>query len=173
MRSRLKNAHWTTDKLDSFETPIRSIHAGSQPDGVFRKRPGPQRLQPRGARPGKSSGVIGSNSAGKTTLMNTLSGLIIDMRIKEKRKGGERITVYGQHRLQRGGHHRHPAERAGQKGDRPLPGAAPDLSREQCAGKPQNRRVPAQPAEIRKVMDFVFDLFPPLVGPEDTARPGF
>ena len=44
---------------------------------------------------GQIVGVIGSNSAGKTTLMNTLSGLIIDMRIKEKRKGGERITVYG------------------------------------------------------------------------------
>jgi len=41
-------------------------------------------------------GIIGSNSAGKTTLMNTLSGLIIDMTIKEKRKGGERISVYGQ-----------------------------------------------------------------------------
>ena len=41
-------------------------------------------------------GIIGSNSAGKTTLMNALSGLIIDMRIKERRKGGERITVYGQ-----------------------------------------------------------------------------
>jgi branched-chain amino acid transport system ATP-binding protein len=40
-------------------------------------------------------GIIGSNSAGKTTLMNALSGLIMDMRIKEKRKGGERITVYG------------------------------------------------------------------------------
>lgn len=40
-------------------------------------------------------GVIGSNSAGKTTLMNTLSGLILDMRIKERRRGGERITVYG------------------------------------------------------------------------------
>jgi len=40
-------------------------------------------------------GVIGSNSAGKTTLMNALSGLIIDMRIKELRKGGERITIYG------------------------------------------------------------------------------
>jgi len=39
--------------------------------------------------------IVGSNSAGKTTLMNTLSGLIIDMRIKEKRRGGERITVYG------------------------------------------------------------------------------
>jgi branched-chain amino acid transport system ATP-binding protein len=39
--------------------------------------------------------VIGSNSAGKTTLMNTLSGLIIDTKIKEQRKGGERITIYG------------------------------------------------------------------------------
>jgi len=45
--------------------------------------------------PGEVVGVIGSNSAGKTTLMNSLSGLIIDMRIKEKRRGGERITVYG------------------------------------------------------------------------------
>jgi branched-chain amino acid transport system ATP-binding protein len=44
---------------------------------------------------GEIVGVIGSNSAGKTTLMNALSGLIIDMRIKEQRKGGERITVYG------------------------------------------------------------------------------
>jgi len=44
---------------------------------------------------GQIVGVIGSNSAGKTTLMNTLSGLIIDMRIKENRRGGERITVYG------------------------------------------------------------------------------
>lgn len=39
--------------------------------------------------------VIGSNSAGKTTLMNTISGLIIDTQIKEQRKGGERITLYG------------------------------------------------------------------------------
>ena len=39
--------------------------------------------------------VIGSNSAGKTTLMNTVSGLIIDTQIKEQRKGGERITLYG------------------------------------------------------------------------------
>jgi branched-chain amino acid transport system ATP-binding protein len=46
-------------------------------------------------REGEIVGIIGSNSAGKTTLMNTLSGLIIDMRIKERRRGGERISVYG------------------------------------------------------------------------------
>ncbi len=44
---------------------------------------------------GEIVGIIGPNSAGKTTLMNTLSGLIIDMRIKEARKGGQRITLYG------------------------------------------------------------------------------
>ncbi len=44
---------------------------------------------------GERVGVIGSNSAGKTTLMNALSGLIIHMRVKEKRRGGERITLYG------------------------------------------------------------------------------
>ncbi len=46
-------------------------------------------------KPGMIVAVIGSNSAGKTTLMNTLSGLIIDTKIKEQRKGGERITMYG------------------------------------------------------------------------------
>jgi branched-chain amino acid transport system ATP-binding protein len=45
--------------------------------------------------PGSIIAVIGSNSAGKTTLMNTLSGLILDTKIKEQRKGGERITLYG------------------------------------------------------------------------------
>jgi len=45
---------------------------------------------------GEIVGVLGSNSAGKTTLMNTLSGLIIDMKKKEDRRGGERITVLGE-----------------------------------------------------------------------------
>jgi len=45
---------------------------------------------------GDFRGIIGSNSAGKTTLMNTISGLIIDMKIKEQRKGGEKITILGE-----------------------------------------------------------------------------
>jgi branched-chain amino acid transport system ATP-binding protein len=45
---------------------------------------------------GEIVGVIGSNSAGKTTLMNTVSGLLLDTKLKEQRKGGERINIYGQ-----------------------------------------------------------------------------
>jgi branched-chain amino acid transport system ATP-binding protein len=41
-------------------------------------------------------GVFGANSAGKSTLMYTLSGLMEDIRKKEEMAGGERITVLGQ-----------------------------------------------------------------------------
>ena len=44
---------------------------------------------------GEIVGVIGSNSAGKTSLMNTVSGLLLDTKLKEERKGGERITILG------------------------------------------------------------------------------
>ncbi|HET7090320.1 MAG TPA: ATP-binding cassette domain-containing protein [Anaerolineae bacterium] len=47
-------------------------------------------------RPGEIVGVFGSNSAGKTTLMNTIAGLTLDLKTKEERKGGERITVHGE-----------------------------------------------------------------------------
>jgi len=47
-------------------------------------------------RPAEIVGVIGPNSAGKTTLMNTLSGLILDTKLKEDRKNGTRITLFGQ-----------------------------------------------------------------------------
>ena len=41
-------------------------------------------------------GVFGANSAGKSTLMYTLSGIIEDIKKKEEMAGGERITVLGQ-----------------------------------------------------------------------------
>ncbi len=40
-------------------------------------------------------GVFGANSAGKSTLMSALSGILLDVAHKEKMKGGERITIIG------------------------------------------------------------------------------
>jgi branched-chain amino acid transport system ATP-binding protein len=41
-------------------------------------------------------GVFGANSAGKSTLMYTLSGLMLDIQRKEEMAGGERITIRGE-----------------------------------------------------------------------------
>jgi len=44
---------------------------------------------------GKIIGIFGSNSAGKSTLMYALSGIILDIRKKEEMRGGERISLFG------------------------------------------------------------------------------
>lgn len=41
-------------------------------------------------------GIFGSNSAGKSSLMLCISGIILDVRKKEEMKGGERITLTGE-----------------------------------------------------------------------------
>ena len=112
---------------------------------------------------GEIVGLIGSNSAGKTTLMNTVSGLIIDMKIKEQRRGGERITVYGQVIFQ------------GEDitdvrpNDRVKKGIV--LSRERHPIFPEsdvmeNLRIAGhmkKMSELREMIDYVFHLFPALV----------
>ncbi len=45
---------------------------------------------------GEIVGLLGSNGAGKSTLMYAISGIILDRKIKEERRGGEKITVMGQ-----------------------------------------------------------------------------
>ena len=45
---------------------------------------------------GQIVGVFGANSAGKSTLMYTLSGIILDKKRKEEMRGGERISVFGE-----------------------------------------------------------------------------
>ncbi len=44
---------------------------------------------------GKITGIFGANSAGKSTLMYTISGIILDVKKKARMRGGERITVLG------------------------------------------------------------------------------
>lgn len=43
----------------------------------------------------KIIGIFGSNSAGKSTLMYAVSGIILDIKRKEEMRGGERISVFG------------------------------------------------------------------------------
>jgi branched-chain amino acid transport system ATP-binding protein len=113
-------------------------------------------------REGEIVGVIGSNSAGKTTLMNALSGLIIDMRIKEKRRGGERISVYGTIRF-RGEDitDTRPSERV-KKGivlcreRHPVFPESSVLENLKIAGYLKSR------SEIRSGIEQAFELFPPL-----------
>ncbi len=48
-----------------------------------------------GVERGEVVGVFGSNSAGKTTLLNTIAGLTLHLARREQRKGGMRITLQG------------------------------------------------------------------------------
>jgi branched-chain amino acid transport system ATP-binding protein len=48
---------------------------------------------------GQIVGIFGSNSAGKSTLMYTLSGIMLDIRKKEQMRGGERISLFGSIKL--------------------------------------------------------------------------
>ena len=123
-------------------------------------------------REGQVVGVIGSNSAGKTTLMNTLSGLIIDMRIKEKRRGGERITVYGKVLLEGEDITKtRPSERV-KKGivlcreRHPIFPESDVLQNLRMAGYLRKRR------EIQDALSYVFELFPALI-PLKSRKAGF
>ena len=111
---------------------------------------------------GEIIGLIGSNSAGKTTFMNTVSGLIVDMQIKEARKGGQRISVYGD------------ITYAGEDITATPPSERVKLgivlSRERHPVFPESSVVEnfkiagylRSKQEIRETMAFIFGLFPPL-----------
>jgi branched-chain amino acid transport system ATP-binding protein len=94
--------------------------------------------------------------------MNALSGLIIDMRIKEKRRGGERITIYG-HILYQGDDitETKPSDRV-KKGivlsreRHPVFPESSVLENLKIAGYLKKR------SEILETIDYVFDLFPAL-----------
>jgi branched-chain amino acid transport system ATP-binding protein len=108
-------------------------------------------------------GIIGSNSAGKTTLMNTLSGLIIDMQIKEKRRGGERISVYGKVLYKNEDiTYLKPEERVKMgivlsRERHPIFPESSVLENMKIAGYLRTRK------EIKKTMQYVFELFPALI----------
>jgi branched-chain amino acid transport system ATP-binding protein len=95
--------------------------------------------------------------------MNTLSGLIIDTKLKEQRKGGERITIYG--KIVFNGEDitdLYPSERVKRgmvlcRERHPIFPESDLLENLWIAG--YLRKKP----EIRKAIDYVFELFPTLV----------
>jgi branched-chain amino acid transport system ATP-binding protein len=111
----------------------------------------------------KIVGVFGANSAGKSTLMYTLSGIMEDIRKKEEMAGGERITVVGHIRYQ----------------GEDISDLKPSLrARKGLVLCPERRRIfkessvlenlkiggyLATPAQARETMDYVFKVFPALV----------
>jgi branched-chain amino acid transport system ATP-binding protein len=107
--------------------------------------------------------VIGSNSAGKTTLMNTISGLIIDTQLKERRKGGERITIYGSVKFE--GEDitdLYPSDRVKRgmvvcRERHPIFPESDLVENLKIAGYLRKR------SEVPKTIDYVFELFPTLV----------
>lgn len=107
--------------------------------------------------------VIGSNSAGKTTLMNTISGLIIETRLKERRKGGERITLYGKITFQgEDVTELHPSRRVERgmvlcRERHPIFPESDLLENLKIAGYLRKA------SEVREMIAYVFELFPTLV----------
>ncbi|MBW2064851.1 MAG: ATP-binding cassette domain-containing protein [Deltaproteobacteria bacterium] len=107
-------------------------------------------------------GVFGANSAGKSTLMYTLSGIMEDIRRKEEMVGGERITVLGKIRYD------------GQDIMELKPSKRAKMGIILC---PERRRIfpestvvenlriggfLASPAQARETMEYIFRIFPAL-----------
>ncbi len=108
-------------------------------------------------------GVFGANSAGKSTLMYTLSGIIEDIRKKEEMSGGERISVLGE------------IQYLGQDISAVKPSQRAKSGIVLC---PERRRIfkectvienlmiggyLASPSQARKTLEYVFKIFPALV----------
>lgn len=112
---------------------------------------------------GAITGIFGANSAGKTTLMFTLSGIILDTAKKERMKGGIRITIMGDILFQ---------------GQSIVDMEPSDRARLGLVLCPERRRIfkestvlenlkiggiIATSAQAKRTLDYVFTMFPPLV----------
>jgi branched-chain amino acid transport system ATP-binding protein len=107
-------------------------------------------------------GVFGANSAGKSTLMYTISGIMEDIRKKEAMAGGERITVLGEIRyLGEDISHLKPSRRA-RKGIVLCPERRRIFSESSVL---ENLRIGgylATSSQAKSTLEYVFRLFPAL-----------
>lgn len=121
---------------------------------------------------GQIVGIFGANSAGKSSLMYAISGLILDIQKKEEMKGGERITVLGDILFN----------------DENITALRPsERARRGVILCPERRRIFAESSAMEnlkiggylasreqyaKTLDFVFAIFPPLAERQIQKRSG-
>jgi branched-chain amino acid transport system ATP-binding protein len=111
---------------------------------------------------GKVTGVFGANSAGKSTLMYTISGIILDVKKKEEMKGGERITVLGNITFEGTDiTHMKPSERA-KKGIILCPERRRIFPESSALENLKIGGYLATKAQAKKTLDYVFTIFPAL-----------
>ncbi|MGD2125653.1 MAG: ATP-binding cassette domain-containing protein [Desulfobacteraceae bacterium] len=107
-------------------------------------------------------GIFGANSAGKSTLMYTLSGIMEDIRKKEEMAGGERITVLGKiHYLGQDITRLKPSQRA-RKGMVLCPERRRIFTESSVL---ENLRIGgylASPSQAKATLEYVFRVFPAL-----------
>jgi len=115
------------------------------------------------AHQGKITGIFGANSAGKSTLMYTISGIILDVKKKEEMKGGERITVLGTI-LYEGDDitHLKPSERA-RRGIILCPERRRIFPESSAMENLKIGGYLATKSQGKKTLDYVFTVFPPLL----------
>jgi branched-chain amino acid transport system ATP-binding protein len=112
---------------------------------------------------GKITGAFGANSAGKSTLMYTVSGIILDVQKKEKMKGGERITILGS--IDYEGVdiiHMEPSERA-KKGIVLCPERRRIFQESSVLENLKIGGILATRSQAKKTLEYVFNIFPPLI----------
>jgi branched-chain amino acid transport system ATP-binding protein len=114
-------------------------------------------------RKGKVTGVFGANSAGKSTLMYTISGIILDVKKKEAMKGGERITVLGTILYEDADiTHLKPSERA-RRGIILCPERRRIFPESSTLENLKIGGYLATKSQAKETLDYVFTMFPPLL----------
>ena len=107
-------------------------------------------------------GVFGANSAGKSTLMYTLSGIMRDIQKKELMAGGERITIAGKINFRGEDIMTLKPSRRARMGIVLCPDRRRIFKESTVL---ENLRIGgylARPAEARETLAYIFDLFPAL-----------
>ncbi|MFQ6015089.1 MAG: ABC transporter ATP-binding protein [Anaerolineae bacterium] len=121
---------------------------------------------------GQIVGVFGTNSAGKSSLMYAISGIILDIKQKEEMKGGERITVLGEIRF----HGEDiielkPSERA-RKGIILCPERRRIFPESSAMENLKVGGYLATRSQAKQTLDYIFTIFPPLADKNIQKRAG-